>query len=304
MRRFLWIICWLAGALQVSAQQDPMYSQYMFNQMVINPAYAGSREYLSSVISVRKQWSGIDGAPQTGSFTAHAPTVDLKHGYGITVVADEVGLTNNTRAVAAYAYRTKLGPGQFAMGLQMGADFYRVGLSQAQTYEPGDVSFIDGDFRRTHFVAGTGLWFNTENMYLGLSVPNVLPNRLYDDFYPDLEARKYGHVFLTGGVVFDLGSHVKAKPSFLLRKTSGAPFGADLSLNLLFLEKVWAGASWRIQSDYVFMLELQLTRQIRMGYSYDYVISPLAGWAGPSHELVLGLDMDFIKRKMESPRLF
>lgn len=300
----MWVIL-LGFSGSAKAQQDPLYSQYMWNRMVINPAYVGSREQVSAVFLAREQWRGFDGGPSTQSFGIHTPTVDMRHGLGLSFVHDRVGFTNNTLISAAYAYRIPMGEGHLALGLNAGINAYWARLSQIDVWDPGDVSFNSGgDFTRGMFQAGPGIYYSNMSFYLGVSMPNVLPNRLYDLFYEQLFAQKNRHIFVIGGLGLNLGNSIQFLPSFTIRQSVGAPLTVDLTGSFLLKSKLWLGASWRMQNAAAFMLQYFITPGLRLGYAYDYSLTALRDYTDGTHELMLGIDFGFSKRKMINPRLF
>lgn len=305
MKKLLTLFLLLLAFSSGNAQQDPMYSMYMFNGLVLNPAYAGSREQLSATLIGRKQWAGIEKAPTTESFSVHAPSANLRNGYGLTVVNDQNGFTSNTNSNFAYAYRAPVGKeGFFSLGLQFGLNLYRVRFSEVKTYQDGDEAFSQGDISKIQGTAGTGVFFNTKRFYVGASVPNIIPNKLYNETMPASEARKSMHIFGTGGVILELGNAVKFKPSFLLKFSPHTPLALDANLAFLFAERLWLGGTWRPGDGFVGMIELNLGSFMRIGYAYDYVTNQLRPFAGSTHEIMLGFDMIFSKKKMVNPRYF
>lgn len=303
--RLLYIACLLLLAIPAQGQQDPIYSQYMFNRLVINPAYAGAREQMSAVVLARRQWLDFDGGPRTESFSVHSPTPDERHGLGLVFSNDRTGYTSNTMATFNYAYRIPVGEGHLALGLNAGLNSYWARLSQIATWDPGDEAFgASGDFQKWQFVAGPGIYFQNKTFYLGASAPNIIPHRLYDPFYEHLEAADRIHYLFMGGLMLHLSRHVDFRPSFTLRATRNAPLSSDLSAAFLLKERVWLGASWRPQNAMVFMAEIYLTRMLRVGYAYDLANGPARSYFGATHEIMLGLDFGFAKSRIVSPKLF
>jgi type IX secretion system PorP/SprF family membrane protein len=293
-------------ALPASGQQDPMYSQYMFNRLVINPAYAGAREQLSVAALARAQWLDFDGGPRTQTISLHTPTTDQRHGIGLVFTNDRTGYTSNTLVTFNYAYRIPAGKtGTLALGLNMGLNSYWARLSQVATWDPGDVAFGSGsDIQKWQFVAGPGIYYQSDHLYLGASAPNIIPHRLYDPFYEQLEASDRIHYMFMGGAMLRLSRHVEFRPSFTMRATPSAPLSLDLSGALLLNEMVWLGVSWRPNNAWVFMTEVYLTRMLRLGYAYDFANSAARSYFGDSHELMLGIDLGFGKTRIVSPKLF
>lgn len=305
MRRLLTILPLILLFTGVFAQQDPMYSMYMFNGHVLNPAYSGSRDQASFTLLNRMQWVGIEGGPRTQSFSMHAPTPDLHHGWGVTLVNDEAGFTQNFVANFTYAYRIHIRDHiRLAFGLQGGMDYYRAKLSEVATWDPNDPAFLQGDFRRVMPNAGTGVYFNTRKFYIGASIPNFIPSRIYDPYYESLLGKRTNHYFLTSGVVIPIKKIIQFKPSVLLKYSSGAGMHIDYNASFLIKDLLWLGVSYRPQQDWVYMVEVNVSPMIRIGYAMDRATSTLSGFSGMSHELMLGFDLGVRKNQMVSPRLF
>lgn len=300
------LICLCFSSLK--AQQDPLYTHYMFNQLIYNPAYAGSNEQLSVVAILRQQWTGWDGAPRTQSFGIHSPTPDRRHGFGLQFVNDRVGFTSNTQASFAYAYRILLREKDsmyLALGLNAGANSYWVRLSEVETWQQGDVAFASGgDFQRWMFQAGPGLHLNARNYFVGLSIPNIVPNRLYDPFYEVLRAQKSRTLYLAAGYQYEVANFLTLRASTLMKKTPGADMGLDLSLGALLKKRLLLGASYRPENAWAAYAVIYPTRLLRIGYAYDYATTAIRDYSTGSHELMIGFDFGFQKVKMVSPKLF
>ena len=303
---------WVLGCLllfrsdPVWAQQEPIYSQYMFNGLVLNPAYTGSRDQLSMTFIGRRQWVGMEGAPATESFGIHAPFSNKRGGIGLTAVHDKIGFQEEVDVNMTYAFRIPLGPKHnLAMGILGGVKYHELAFSQISTRDPGDPAFNGQDVYLWKPNFGAGIYYHSEWAYLGFSSPNLLANRQSRQL-PDESREGVGtnHYYATGGLVVKLTEGIKVKPSLLMRAVRGAPVGWDFNLGFLFADRVWAGASYRVQDAWVLMAEFQLTQQLRIGYSYDRTFSPLATYGSGSHELRLGIDLKVDKNRVESPRLF
>ena len=299
--RKLTVILILLLALQVRGQQDPQYTQYMYNMNVMNPAYAGSKENLSFGLLYRTQWTGIDGAPKTGTFFGHMPVSD-RIGVGLSVISDQIGPVDETNAYADVSYTLRLaGENRLAFGIKAGATFHDLGL--------GDVALIDqGDpyFNNTSGVTpnvGAGVFYYTDKYYLAFSVPNILSSVKLD-----AEGTEYGtetsHYFLTGGYVFQVSPNTKLKPSFLVKSAFSAPTSFDVNLNALFFEKFEIGASYRLDDSFSGLVNFAITPNIRVGYAYDNVTSDIKRYAPASHEFLLLFDLNFAKKISRSPRYF
>lgn len=304
----MFIAALLLTQVQLShAQLEPQFTQYMFNEMFINPAYAGSREAISLTAAYRNQWVGIDGAPVTETFSAHAPLRNKKVGLGISVLNETIGVTHDLGVYANYAYRVPMINGSFALGLQAGVINHQEQLLDVKTQEDGDNSFIANTPQLTLPNVGFGTYFSKKHYYVGFSIPRLLQNQV------DITSSKmvtnqvhisYWHYYLMGGYVYDLTDGVKLKPTFMLKAVSGAPLEADIGLHALFNNVFWFGASYRTKDSWAAITQIQVTKQLRVGYSYDYSTTGLQKYNSGTHEITLGFDFTFNKNKIITPRYF
>ncbi|WP_256006504.1 MULTISPECIES: PorP/SprF family type IX secretion system membrane protein [Pedobacter] len=296
----------LAATLGLKAQQDPMYTQYMFNTLAINPAYAGSRNVVSATALYRNQWTGIEGAPRTGTLTLDAPVYDKTIGLGIQLVTDRLGITQTNGAVFSGAYRIRMDQGTLAFGiqgnvLQYRADYTSVNLNTG-AYDPA----FSYNINKVLFNFGTGVYYNSDRFYVGLSAQDIAKNRLTEFESPnsDLRNTQYMHLFLASGYVFDLDDDFKFKPSFLIKGVKGAPVEADINATLWIKDVVGIGAQYRTSADIAGLIEVQASPQIRIGYSYDYSTTALRNFNSGSHEIMLRYEFGFGGGRILSPRYF
>lgn len=285
-----------------SAQQDPQYTQYMYNMNVVNPAYAGNKEALSLTALYRNQWSGFEGAPETITFSGHAPVGD-KVGLGLSVIKDELGPISETNAYADFSYTLQLGSStKIALGLKAGATFHDVGLVDLELQDDND-PFFSQDVNATYPNVGAGAFLYTDNFYLGLSVPNMLKSVHLEE-----NGLKFGsetnHYFATAGYVFQVNDNFKLKPSVMVKSAFDAPTSFDGNLNALFYDKFEIGASYRLDDSFSGLVGFQATPAIRIGYAYDAVTSDIKVVAPASHEVILTFDLIFNKKALRSPRYF
>tara|TARA_Y100000780_G_scaffold224504_1_gene235964 strand:+ start:957 stop:1862 length:906 start_codon:yes stop_codon:yes gene_type:complete len=296
------IIAVLLLAFQMQAQQDPQYTQYMYNMNVVNPAYAGSRENLSFGLLYRKQWSGIDGAPETGTFFGHAPVGD-NLGVGLSVIADQIGPVQETNVYADVSYTLRLGgEHNLAFGVKAGATFHDIGLTDLVVQNEDD-PFFNQNINSTTPNIGAGFFYYTNKYYLSLSVPNLLSSVHLDDNGNNLGSESQ-HYFLTGGYVFDLSENTELKPSFLVKSSFDAPTSFDANLNVRFYKKLEFGASYRLDDSFSGLVNFAISPAFRIGYAYDAVTSDIKAYAPASHEVMLLFDLNFPKRVSRSPRYF
>lgn len=281
-------------------QQDPQYTQYMYNMHVLNPAYAGSEGTLNIGLLGRTQWVGIEGAPKTFTAAINAP-VGKRVGLGLSVIADEIGPIKEQNLYADFSYTIPVGSaGNLALGLKGGFTFLSADFTKVLTINPSDPMFNHKiDKKMPNF--GAGLFYYTNKYYLGLSVPNMLrtSNISKDGSNVDIV-----HGFFTGGYIFDVSDNLKLKPSTMVKATTGAPLSIDLSLNALINNFLELGASWRNSKSISGMLNVKVMRGVRVGYAYDYALSELSKYSSGSHELMLLINISNSRDVMVSPRFF
>ena len=289
------------------SQQDPQYTQYMYNMNVLNPAYAGSRGTLSIGLLGRSQWVNVNGAPQTMTFDAHAP-VGKKVGMGLSVIADEIGPAKEQNIYADFSYTIMTSSeGKLAFGLKGGVTLLDVNLLDITLPQTatGDDPLFDENINDVFPNFGAGVYYYTGKFYAGFSVPNILKSEHLDKDNINTKASEEVHYFLTSGYVFDLSSTLKFKPSFMIKGVTGAPVSFDVNANFLMYDRFEIGASYRWQDAVSILFNFGVTRSFRVGYAYDYTISEFSNSnTGGSHEIILLYDIDFTKKNLKSPRFF
>lgn len=284
------------------AQQQVMFTQYMFNGLALNPAYAGSQESLSLTALAREQWRGVEGAPSTQTFSAHSPLREGKIGLGLLFLHDQIGLTNQTGVYGSYAYRISFsGSKTLSMGLQAGFSHFNARYSKLSETDP---AFAGQDVKELHPNFGFGLYYTTNRWYVGASVPQLAEN-IFDRKDRNSAINQVRHYFLSAGYVMDLNENLKLKPNLLVKAVGGAPLEFDLNANLLIKNLIWVGASWRSMESIDALVQLQLTDQLQLGYAYDFATTAaLHSINAGSHELMLNYRMGLFKRKIITPRYF
>ena len=287
------------------AQQDPHYTQYMYNMSVMNPAYAGSKENLSLGLLHRKQWVEIEDAPTTTTFFGHAP-VGKNVGMGLSVISDKIGPVEENNIYADFSYTLNLGgEHKLAFGIKTGLTLHKVGLYD-EVYptlpDEFDPAFSENT-SNSYFNIGSGLFYYTNKYYLGFSIPNLMKSK-----HLDFNGREFGsevsHYFVTGGYVFDINDNVKFKPFFMMKSAFEAPTSWDLSANFLFNEKFEIGGTYRLEDSFGAMVNYAITPNIKLGYAYDHIVSDLNVTTPSSHEIILLFDLNFPKKVSSSPRFF
>ena len=291
--------------LDATAQQDPHYTQYMYNMNVINPAYAGSKENLSFGLLYRKQWIEIEDAPTTFSFSGSAP-IGKNVGLGLSVISDKIGPVEENNVYGDFSYTLNLGgERRLALGLKAGVTFQKIGLRsiiQPTLPDLDDDAFAE-DTDNSKLNIGTGLFYYTNKYYVAFSIPNML-----NSAHLDYNGVKYGteiqHYFLTGGYVFDLNPNLKFKPFAMVKSALNAPTSLDVSANFLYVEKFEMGATYRLQDSFGVMVNYAVSPSLRIGYAYDHIVSDLKVTTTSSHEIILLFDLNFPKKVSQSPRFF
>lgn len=283
----------------VFGQQDPQYTQYMYNMNILNPAYAGSRGVTSIGLLGRTQWVGLEGAPKTVTLSMHSP-IGKAIGLGFSVIHDEIGPVKEDNVYADFSYTIFTSEkGRLAFGLKAGATFLNV----------RDLIMVDGpdplneplDQVSPNF--GAGVYYYTDKFYLGFSAPNFLETEhLEKDSGIASTASEKMHYFLTSGYVFDIADNLKLKPSTMLKGTAGAPLSVDLSLNLLIDDKVEFGLSHRLDDSLSGMVGFQINNDLRIGYAYDYTTTRFGDYNAGTHEIMLLFDIN--RQRAKSPRFF
>ena len=302
---FLVTLSVIAFTVELHAQQDPHYTQYMYNMSVMNPAYAGSKENLSLGLLYRKQWVEIEDAPTTATFFGHTP-VGKNVGMGLSVISDKIGPVEENNVYADFSYTLNLGgEHKLAFGLKTGLTLHKVSLFD-DVYptlpDANDPAFSENT-SNSYFNIGSGLFYYTNKYYLGFSVPNMIKSK-----HLDFNGREFGsevsHYFVTGGYVFDVSQNVKFKPFFMMKSAFEAPTSWDVSANFLFNEKFEIGGTYRLEDSFGAMVNYAITPNIKLGYAYDHIVSDLKVTTPSSHEIILLFDLNFPKKVSSSPRFF
>jgi type IX secretion system PorP/SprF family membrane protein len=292
----------------ISAQQEPLYTQYMFNTMAVNPAYTGTRNALNMNFLSRVQWVGIEGAPRTYTFSMHTPIDNYKMGIGFSMVSDNIGPVNNSYFNVNYAYRIKLTEkSTLSMGLKGGIYNYYAGLQDVFLgNNTNDEAFSGNLEQKFQPNAGFGLYLFSQKYYAGFSVPKLIEDKMSDfETNGSVLNQLKRHYFLMGGYVFDAGADWKIKPAFIQKFVEGAPPSTDLTAQFIFKNTFWIGTTYRVGDAVAFLSGVQVNRQIFVGYSYDYTTSALSSFNQGSHEIVISYDFEgLMGNKIKSPRYF
>jgi type IX secretion system PorP/SprF family membrane protein len=294
------------------AQQAPLYTMYMWNQLIINPAYAGSRDALTASAVWREQWVGLEGAPSTQVLSIHSPLPNDNIGLGFTVQNDNVGPINNTGIWGDFAYRIKVTEkAKLSMALRGGFAVHQADLrgleTGSQEQDPAFANNVNNSFIPNF---GFGAYYYSDRGYVGISSPTILENEMNNgnnitgQDAVDLSNR---HYYLLAGYVFNLTADsgtVMFRPSTIIRAVNGAPLSFDIAANFLIKQKLWLGAAYRYQDAVAAMVSFNFTPHLQAGYSYDFGTSNLNNYHNGSHELMLTYDFFKEDVKTRNPRYF
>ncbi len=286
-------------AFQAVAQQEARYSQFMFNKLALNPAYAGARGHLSMGAFYRHQWTGIDDAPQTLSLTVHAPLKNRRLALGGQLIHDRLGLTQTTGLYGDYGYRIPMGRGNLSMGLQAGMVNQRMDLTESNPLDGSDPT-LQVNQSRWLPNAGLGLYYNSPFWYAGLSAPQLFEQPISNA--PGSQARQARHYFAMGGYRFKVNPDVSLHPQALILYAEGAPVQAEANLSILIADHFWTGFGYRTTTTAVFNMAYEMTSGLRIGYAYDILLGNLGTQSGGSHEVMIGMDIGRNAVRMYTPR--
>lgn len=282
------------------AQQDPIYSQYLFNPLIVNPAYAGLNNRFNGSVGYRTQWLGMEGQPQTINASLHTSLVQNKVGAGLVFSNDKIGSISTTEVNAAFAYKLQLEKSVFSFGMQAGIQNFNSNLSGINPYDPTDDLFLNGE-RGMRLNLGAGLTLKSDNFFIGLSVPRLLPTTFKSG---DQQVDLYNqHLYLMGAYIHYLNEHLRLKPTILLRGVKGAPASLDLALNINFNAIHTAGVFTRNFNTYGLLLQTLLKEQYRFGYVFEIPTGKSVGTQFTTHEIMLGIQLsafDFHDRSLTS----
>jgi len=292
--------------LSVSGQQHPLFSHYMFNGLYINPAYAGSKEFVSTTLIARKQWTGFEGAPSTQIASLHAPLNNEKVGLGVVIANDKIGITNQTDFYGSYAYHLPMNTGKLSLGLSGGFSYFKSKFSDLIVWDPDDPVYETNSLSNILPNFGAGVYYYSKKFYAGLSVPQLLSYDPEQALHIEVDKvhKVSRHYYLSSGGILGTRGELKFRPSFMIKYAANAPIQYDLNINMLISDIIWVGASYRSSDAVVLLLEYQVNKKLRVGYSYDLTLTEMRTYSSGSHEIILGYDFGFNVLKMKTPRYF
>jgi type IX secretion system PorP/SprF family membrane protein len=299
MKRFFLILFFLLAFIKSWAQYPAVYSQYIFNGLAINPAYAGSSGSLNITALHRSQWIGFEGAPRTNTIAVHSPMKNEKVCLGLLIFKDRYGVSDQTGVLASYAYRISIGKGKLSMGLQGGFQAAKYDWNNLRTSQ-GDDQVFTGIEKVARPSAGTGIYYYSEKIFAGLSLPEMLTVSVNPAYKNEVRYKTY---FLTAGYTFSLGNEFQLRPSFLVKCAGNSSLQYDLNSFLYYRGKFGVGISYRDSDALVFLAKIQANKQLSIGYSYDKTISRLSSYSTGSHEIMVSYDFKYTV-KTNSPRSF
>ncbi|TQO35874.1 type IX secretion system PorP/SprF family membrane protein [Arenibacter algicola] len=295
------------------AQQDAQYTQYMYNTMSVNPAYAGSRGQLSAAALYRSQWVGLEGAPKTQTLNLHSPIRNSRLGYGISVINDNIGdgVVQETQFDAVLSYTVDVAlDAKLSFGLKVGGNMLSLDFNGLNNFDSENIQGenIDNKFSPNF---GVGVYYHTDKFYAGLSAPNMVETEYFDNSQRDANSVQFlskerMNFYLITGYVFDLNNNFKFKPAVLTKVVGGAPLQIDLSASFLFNDKFSFGAAYRWDAALSGLLGFQLSDQFMIGLAYDRETTELGGtqFNDGSFEVFLRFELVKSFRRMVSPRFF
>jgi type IX secretion system PorP/SprF family membrane protein len=303
MRTKILIFALLLTCYVSVAQQDAQYTQYMYNTININPAYAGSRGVMSIFGLHRTQWVGIDGAPQTNAFSVNSPINNSKLGIGLSVINDKIGPTNTNSFSADVSYSIQTSEDyKLSFGVKASGKLFNLDTDKLnpQVVTDNNLQPVNSKFTPN---LGAGLYLHSDKLYFGLSVPNFLQDKKYsDNDYAVFQERM--NFYAIGGYVFDISPSVKFKPAFLSKIVTGSPLQVDASANFLFFDKLMLGGAYRWDAAVSALAGFQVSDGLFIGYSYDMETTRLKHYNSGSHEIFLRFELFNKVSKMVSPRFF
>ena len=299
---FILFVSALAGLEPLQAQQDSQYTQYMYNTVTVNPAYAGTRGSLSMTGLYRNQWVGLKGAPETLNFSLNSPIGVRGVGLGLGFTSDKLGPSTESLITADFSYTIQVAEElNLSFGIKGGISLFSLDPNKLNIYNPNDYDLTRENSASP--VVGGGLYLHSNRWYLGLSSPNFLETDHYDDIKVSTATEK-SHIYFIGGYVFDLSNSIKLKPAVLVKAVSGAPLAIDISANALINNSFTLGLAYRLDAAVSAMAGFQINENIMVGYAYDYETTDLGSYNNGSHEIFLRFELGTRLKGKVNPRFF
>lgn len=297
MKKYILLTFFLASVLQLSAQQEPQFTQFMFNKLVYNPGYAGSDGGPCVAAIYRGQWIGVEGAPQTQALSFHMPISKNRVGLGLSVLHDNIGPSDSWTASMAYSYRILTERGAFGIGLQGSVFSYSVDFTNESAVHSGDVLIQGAENSKIIPNVGGGLYYQDDKFYIGVSVPNIIRSDISLLTTPtsDLRARKETHVYAMVGAMLNLSKKVQLKPALLFKYANNAPFDMDINLSTVFLDRFLVGLTYRLGGSTVkgggesidIVAQFMASQSISIGVAFDFSLSEFSQYSPGSFEVMV-----------------
>ncbi len=303
------VILLILVSLQSVAQQDPIFTQYMYNGQVINPAYAGIWEKAGFTALVREQWAGINRAPLTESISIHSPLNNESVGVGLNIINETYAREKKLTILADYAYEVNLTPWRrLRFGVKFGFTNYKNPLTDYQLYPDGEYDPVYAQDIDLKFLPnfGVGAFLYEDNYYIGLAIPKLVENDFSINYQNYSTQSEFRTIYLNGGYVFFLDpmSRLIFKPTLLVRANLDAPIQFDLSANILLYEKLWFGLVWRYRNAICVTSQWLINKNLRLGFAMDIAYTDIFPYQGGTYEFTLGWDMDFFGRSYVRAKYF
>lgn len=304
------LIAVIFSSIGAKAQYDAMFTQYMFNEMYINPAYTGSKDAMAVNLTHRQQWVNFPGRPITTSFTLHGPLANNKMGVGLSVLNEQIGKLSRNLIYLNYAYRVKTGEkGHLSFGLMAGIHNQVNKLSELKSTETGDIQISQNTPSLISPQFGAGIYYYTNKFYAGISIPRMVDDSyLFSQTGDIIKSTKFDvnkfHYYFTIGNVFELNDDLKIKPQAMVKMVQNAPLQYDVNVNCLIKNKIWAGLGYRSGSDVSALIGIQVNPQLLINYSYDYSLTKIQKYSQGSHEITIGYLFSYKQSKVVTPRYF
>ncbi len=293
----------LSGIFTSSAQQDPQFTQYMYNTLSVNPAYAGSRGHLTALLIHRSQWVGVNGAPTSQVLAVDGP-MGNNVGLGLVLSHDALGPSSEVFVDGNFSYTLKLDDSnrKLSFGLKAGGRLFNVDFSKGLVENP-DIAFQNNVENKFFPTIGAGVYYHTSKGYLGLAVPNFFSEDHYDGQEQEIASERL-HYFLIGGKIVDVTPDIKFKPAFFVKWVPGAPIIADVSANVLLKETFNFGLAYRWDDSFSALLGLQISPDLSVGYAYDLTTTDLRSYTSGTHEIFLRYEFKTVEKRLKSPRFY
>lgn len=307
MKKVTLALLMIMGTLFSKGQQDPMYTQYVFNLQTVNPAYVGYWQTMGFTLLTRNQWVGLIGHPTTQTFSFQTPLKSQNVGIGFNVILDKIGLEKRLLMNVDYSYQIFLSENtSLRFGIKGGFTNYSNNLYEYVQSDPNQSDPVFQANIENKFMPNFGIGFFLSNAkyYLSLSLPKIIENSYKSNVNNYSTKSEMRHLFFAGGMMFNLSDNVKFKPSFMTKSVIGSPFEYDISANFLLAERFWIGGMYRSGDSFGVIAQWIINRKLRFGYAFDFTTTDLRNYQNGVHEVMISYEFIPAKRKYVSPRYF